>query len=161
MSIRELNDDPETATVPATRRVMRCRTVASGGFQALNYVRDLPPISVEERLGVPAGGIAITPSEALLAALGSCLSARIHADALTGSIAVRGLTLEMEVDVEKSPLWGTVGAKVVGFEAIRVNVHLDADASPEALRALISHALLWSPVANTLHNPVHLDVRLA
>lgn len=139
---------------------MRCRTVASGGVTALNYVRDLPPITVEERLGLPAGGAAVTPSETLLAALGSCLAARIHADAVTGSIAVRALALDIEVDVEKSPLWGTASAKIIGFEAIRVAVHLDADAPPEALRALIAHALLWSPVANTIHNPVHLDVKL-
>jgi len=24
----------------------------------------------------------------------------------------------------------------------------------------VRHATLWSPVANTLHNPVHLDVTL-
>ena len=48
----------------------------------------------------------------------------------------------------------------VGFEAIRVSVHMQADASSEALRALIAHAVLWSPVANTIHDPVHLDVVL-
>jgi hypothetical protein len=29
------------------------------------------------------------------------------------------------------------------------------------LRALVAHAVLWSPVANTLHGPVHLDVAMA
>ena len=29
------------------------------------------------------------------------------------------------------------------------------------LAAALRHATLWSPVANTLHNPVHLDVILA
>ena len=59
-------------------------------------------------------------------------------------------------------MWLTGEAPVsVGFEAIRVAVHMQADAPPEALRALVAHALLWSPVANTLHDPVHLDVTLA
>ena len=42
---------------------------------------------------------------------------------------------------------------------MRVSVELDAYAS-DSLRALIKHATLWSPVANTLYNPVHLDVTL-
>jgi uncharacterized OsmC-like protein len=149
------------ANPAATHHTLRCRTVAGGSFQNLNYVRNLPPIPVEERLGLPTDEVTVTPSETLLAALGSCLAARIRADAVTGSIHVQSLALDMEVDVERSPLWGTLGARLVGFEAIRVAVHLEADAPPEALRALIAHALLWSPVANTIHNAVHLDVALA
>jgi hypothetical protein len=49
----------------------------------------------------------------------------------------------------------------VKCEAIHVTVHLEADAPREALTALVRHATLWSPVANTLHNPVHVDVALA
>ncbi len=45
-------------------------------------------------------------------------------------------------------------------EAVHVSVRLDADASREALAALVKHATLWSPVANTLHNPVHLSMSL-
>lgn len=93
-------------------------------------------------------------------ALGACLSARIRANALSGNIIVQSLTLEIEADVEKSPFWGTVRASQVGLEAIRVRVLLEADAPAKALRALIAHALLWSPVANTIYNPVHLDVAL-
>ncbi len=143
-------------------RTLRCRTVSSGALQHLSYVRNLPPLRVEERVGPATDGAAMTPSETLLAALGSCLAARIHAGAVTGSISVQSLELEIEVDVEKSPFWGTPGedAKSVGFESIRVTVHFEADAPEEALRSLISHALMWSPVANTLHGPVHLDMTL-
>ncbi len=57
-------------------------------------------------------------------------------------------------------MWAPIGEEpsAIGFEAIRVIVLMDADASPEALRPLIAHAVLWSPIANTLHGPVHLDV---
>jgi hypothetical protein len=43
---------------------------------------------------------------------------------------------------------------------IRVAVHIVANAWPEALRAMVAHAAMWSPVANTLQDPVHLDVVL-
>ena len=63
---------------PATER---CRTVATGRFKQLNYVRGLPPLPVEERFGPPDEVPVVTPSEMLLTTLGSCLSAHIHANA--------------------------------------------------------------------------------
>src|SRR3954471_13138848 len=149
-----------TGAANPPQRTLRCRTVAAGGFQHLNYVRKLPPIQVEERLGLASNGTAATPSEMLLAALGSCLAARIHADAMAGNIPILSLEIEIEADVATSPMWvpASLEPGPAGFEAIRVVVDLQADASPEALRALVAHAVLWSPVANTLHDPVHLDV---
>lgn len=158
-----LVEDAQQGKVPSTpATTLRCRTVAAGGSKQFNYVRDLPPLAVEERLGPSSEAPVATPSETLLAAFGSCLAARIHANAASGSIALRSLTLEVEADVAMSPMWAPIGEEpsAIGFEAIRVNVLMDADASPEALRALIAHAVLWSPVANTLHGPVHLDVAL-
>jgi uncharacterized OsmC-like protein len=152
--------DPET--VQPARAQLRCRTVAAGGFKELNYVRDLPPLIVEVRLGPPDATPAATPSETLLAALGSCLSARIQANAILGSILVHSLEVDLEADILTSPMWDLAGQAPgpLGFEMIRVAVHIQADASAEALRALVAHAVLWSPVANIIHGPVHLDVIL-
>ena len=151
---------PGAVTPSGVARTLRCRTIAESGSRHHNHIRGLPPITVEERFGSLHDAELATPPEALLAALGSCLSARIHANAAVGSIRVTRLELHVEVDVGASPLWepGSAGPRAVGFEAIRVAVHMDADASPEAIRALVAHAVLWSPVANTLHDPVHLDV---
>ncbi|HET6605044.1 MAG TPA: OsmC family protein [Rhodopila sp.] len=115
---------------------------------------------MEERFGVFENPDVASPSEALLAALGSCVSARIHANAAAGSILVTRLELDVEVEVGASPLWERSVSEPgpVGFGAIRVAVHIDADASSEAIRALVAHAVLWSPIANTLHDPVDLDV---
>lgn len=149
--------------LPAAQRTLCCcRTVAAGGFKQLNYVRGLPPLPIEERFGPADGTPAATPSETLLAALGSCLSAHIHANAASGSIPVHSLEIEIEADIAASPMWNPPGQDPgpIGFEEIRVAVRMAAAASPEALRALIAHAVLWSPVANTLHGPVHLDVAL-
>src|SRR4051795_8595319 len=96
------------AAVPP-QRTLHCRTVAAGGFQNLNYVRRLPPIQVEERLGLAIDGVAATPSEILLAALGSCLAARIHADAMAGNIPTQSLAIEIEAEVATSPMWAPAG----------------------------------------------------
>lgn len=128
----------------------------------MNYVRNVSPFPLGERLGAADGEEMATPSETLLAALGSCLSAHIHANAAAASIVVHSLELDVEADPAPSPMWEPPGlhARLIGFAAIRVVVHIDAEATPEALGALVAHAVVWSPVANTIHDWVHLDVAL-
>ena len=150
---------------PNAIRTLRCRTVAKGRFSQLNYIRDLPPQPVVENdvAGLLGEDIAPNSSEALLAAFGSCLAMGIHANAIVRNIPLRRLELEVEADLHTSAVWGTadVTPKPLGFATVRVSVTIVADASRDSLNDLIQHAALWSPVANTLHNPVHLDVALA
>jgi len=149
---------------PTAVRRLRCRTVAQGRFHQLNYIRNLPPQPVmeDEPEGLLGEDIAPNASEALLAAFGSCLAIGIHANAVARRIPIRSLQLELEADINTTAVWGTgeTDPALIDFKTIRVAVQLQADASDEILEALIRHATLWSPVANTLHNPVHLDVTL-
>ena len=152
---------PNSPTPSSPRRTLRCRTVAESGSRHHNHIRGLAPILVEERFGSSDEGAVASPPEALLAALGSCLSARIHANAAAGSIRVNSLELQVEVDVGANPLWDPpgIGTRAIGFEAIRVVVHMNAEASPEAIRALVAHAVLWSPVAQYAARPRPLGCR--
>jgi len=148
---------------PATR-TLRCRTVAQGRLSQLNYIRNLPaqPVSEHEPEDLSDETDAPNASEALLAAFGSCLAVGIHANAVAQGIPIRALELELAADLNTTAVWGAgdLNPKTIGFEAIRVSVRLEADAPRDILEALVRHAALWSPVANTLHNPVHLDVML-
>lgn len=150
---------------PKATRTLRCRTVAQGRFTQLNFIRNLPPQQVAESEpdGLSSEDIAPNASEALLAAFGSCLAVGIHANAIARNIPIRRLELQLEADINTTAVWGTgdMDPKPIGFEAVRVAVTIEADASRDSLDALVRHATLWSPVANTLHNPVHLDVALA
>ncbi|MHC2103591.1 OsmC family protein [Methylobacterium sp. CM6246] len=150
---------------PTAVRTLRCRTVAQGRLSQLNYIRNLPPQAVmeDEPEGLLGEGTAPNASEALLAALGSCLSIGIHANALARGIPIRSLELSVEADINTTAVCGSgdLHPKTIGFETIRVSVSIDADASRKILAALVKHTVLWSPVANTLHNPVHLDVAFA
>ena len=150
---------------PSAVRTLRCRTVAQGRFSQLNYIRDLPPQTVVEDASpnLSAETIAPNASEALLAALGSCLSVGIHANAVAQGIPIRSLSVDLAADINTTAVWGTgnLTPHIIGFESIQVVVHIEAEAPRESLEALVRHATLWSPVANTLHNPAHLDVTLA
>ena len=74
---------------PTAVRTLRCRTVALGRLHQLNYIRNLPPQPVmeDEPEGLLGESTAPNASEALLAALGSCLSIGIHAS-LGNSIGI-------------------------------------------------------------------------
>ncbi|AMJ63444.1 peroxiredoxin [Bosea sp. PAMC 26642] len=149
---------------PDSVRTLRCRTVAQGRLSQLNYIRILPPQLVKEHEASSQLEEVNAPnaSEALLAALGSCLATGIHANAIAQSIPIRSLEVNLAGDINPNAVWGTgdLNPKPIGFQAIEVSVRLDADAPRKVLDALIKHVVLWSPVANTLHNPVHLDVKL-
>ncbi len=153
---------PPARADPTAIRTLQCRTVAQGRFHQLNYIRDLPPQPVTEYEpdGLLAEADAPNASEALLAAFGSCLAVGIHASAVAQHIPIRRLELDLAGDINTTAVWGSGDPhpRTIGFETIRVRVKLEADSPRAVIEALVRHAVLWSPVANTLHNPVHLDV---
>ncbi len=148
---------------PSQVRTIKCRTVTEARFRQLNFIRNLPPHVVDEPPQLLGDDTAPNPSEALLAALGSCIAVGIHANAVAQGIAISSLELELEGDLNITSVWGTghIGPKPVGFTAVRVRAKLDADAARETLARLVAHAVEWSPVTGTVRNPVPVDVRLA
>ncbi len=146
---------------PEATRTLKVKTVLEGRFRHLNYVRQLPAHVIDEPPGLLGDDTAPNPSEAVLAALGSCLSVGIHANAVYRGIELTRVELELEGDINITAVWGTgdLGEeKLVGFSAVRAKVHLEGNASREELDALIAHADRWSPVANTLRLPVAVEV---
>ncbi len=145
---------------PQAIKTLKCRTIAEGRFRHLNMIRNLPPYIVDEPPGLLGDDTAPNPSEASLAALGSCLAVGIHANAVNRGIVIKSLELELEADINITAVWGTgdTSPKPVGFDAVRVKVHLDADATKAEIDDLVAHARTWSPVANTFAKPVPVNV---
>lgn len=163
VSMPELNAFVKERVGSAAPRILRCRTVAEGQFRLSNYIRDLPAYSIEQQLGLMGDGVAPTPAEGLLAALGSCLAVGIHANAVARAIPIKSLQLDLEADFDLTALWGvvTVNPQKIGFNNIRVIARIEADAPRVVVEALLAHVVLWSPVSNTLYNPVHIDASVA
>ena len=124
---------------PAAVKTLTCTTIAEGRFRHLNMIRDLPPYIVDEPPGLLGDDTAPNPSEASLAALGSCLAVGIHANAVARGIVVRKLEIRLEADINITAVWGTgdTSPKPVGFDAVRAKVALQADAPQGALRTVI------------------------
>ncbi len=145
---------------PQAIKTLKCKTIAEGRFRHLNMIRNLPPYIVDEPPGLLGDDTAPNPSEASLAALGSCLAVGIHANAIIRGITIQSLEIELEADINITAVWGTgdTSPKPVGFDAVRAKVDLKADAPKAELDALVAHAKMWSPVANTFMKPVAVAV---
>lgn len=140
---------------------LKAKTVCEGQFRNLTYIRNLEPYVIDEPPHLLGEDTAPNPSEALLAALGACLSVGIHANATARNISLSKLELALEGDINVTAVWG-VGdlseEKRLGFTAVRVNIAVEGDAPDDVLQEIIAHADRWSPVANTLRNAVAVDV---
>ncbi|MFA9461614.1 OsmC family protein [Thiohalorhabdus sp. Cl-TMA] len=148
---------------PTRVATLKNHTVCEGRFRHLNYVRDLPAHVVDEPPHLLGDDTAPNPSEASLAALGSCISVGIHANAVARGISLTKLELYLEGDVNVTSVWGAgdQSEKRLGFTDVRIKVDLDGDVSREELEDLVHHADYWSPVANTFRNPVNTEIGLA
>ena len=158
-------DPSRRRPLDAATRTLRCRTIAKRGFRQEHYIRDLPPIES------PPGNendilneeTTPHPSEMLLAVLGSCLVIGIHANAVARAIPITKLDLVLSAEVNFGALWGTGDLQLtpIGIEDIVIEAHIESDAPRKVLQALMDHVLLWSPVANSLHNPINLTATVA
>ena len=148
---------------PKAVKTLKCKTVAEGKFRHANYIRNLPPYIVDEPPALLGDDTAPNPSEASLAALGSCLAVGLHANAVHRGWTVRKLELALEGDLNITAVWGTgdISEKPVGFTDVRVTVDMECDGVPQSdIQKLIAHVTKWSPVANTFSRPVNLSVGL-
>ena len=149
-------------SIPKAVKTLKCKTVAEGRFRHLNYIRNLEPYIVDEPPGLLGDDTAPNPSEASLAALGSCIAVGLHANAVHRGWKVLKLELSLEGDLNITAVWGTgdTSEKPVGFTDVRVDVDMVCEGvSKEEITALINHVTKWSPVANTFTRPVNLEVK--
>ena len=148
---------------PTKVNTLKSHTECEGIFRMMTYCRDLDGHLIDEPPTLLGENNAPNPSEAGLAALASCLLVGIHANATYRGITLYKLEADLEGDINISSVWGVgdTSEKRLGFTEIRATFDIDADCSREELEDLIQWADKWSPVANTMRNPVETKVSLA
>jgi uncharacterized OsmC-like protein len=150
--------DPRTG-----RKTLKAKTVCESGFRNMTYVRNLLPMLIGEPPALLGDDSAPNPSETALAALGSCISVGMLANATHRGVTLTKIEVEIEGDIDISAVWGvgdTPDEKVPGFTAVRCNVILAGDADDELLQQIHDNAILWSPVVNTFRRPATVDSTL-
>ncbi len=134
--------------------------VWNGGFRSEAKVRDFDPITSDEPEGLGGDDTAPNPVEQLLGSLGNCLAVGYAANATTAGVEINDLRIELEGDLDLKTFLG-LAQENAGYEGIRVKVHLDTDASDEAVRELHEKVTGTSPVGHTLSRPIPVSVELA
>ena len=149
---------------PAARGTNRVRTVVDGKYRTLSYVGEHAAVVVDEPLHLFGENTAPAPGEIMLSALGGCLAVGITAVATWKQVKLSKLELFLEGDIGNPAAWGAGGAlklpTAMGFQAVRVKVVIEGDAPREALDEIVQHANLYSPVANSVRNPIPFEIAL-
>jgi len=150
---------------PDGRGTNKVRTVTEGQYRTLSYVGDHQPVVVDEPLHLFGENTAPAPGEIVLSALGGCLAVGITAVATWKNVRLSKLELFIEGDIGNTAAWGAGGAErqpaQMGFQAIRVKVVVEGDATREQLDEIVQHANYYSPVANSMRNPIPFQIGLA
>jgi uncharacterized OsmC-like protein len=150
---------------PAARGTNKVHTVVDGQYRTLSYVGEHAPVVVDEPLHLFGENTAPAPGEIVLAALGGCLAVGITAVATWKQVRLSKLELFLEGDIGNPAAWGAGGAQKLppemGFQAIRVKVEIEGEATRAELDEIVQHANTYSPVANSMRNPIPMQVGLA
>jgi uncharacterized OsmC-like protein len=147
---------------PERRGTNKVKTVMQGVFRSWSFVGFHNPVVVDEPPHLMGENSAPAPGEIVLSALGGCLGVGITAVASLREVKLSKLEIHLEGDIGNSAAWGANGAErtpdQMGFQAIRVKVDIAGDATKEELDDIVTHANYFSPVANSMRNPIAFEI---
>jgi uncharacterized OsmC-like protein len=101
-----------------------------------------------------------TPVETLLVSLASCLTAGVAAVAQNREIQLRSVSATLEGDMDVRGILGADPEVRNGFSRIKVSYNIDADASPEDIKALVAQSQKRSAVYDIVTNPTNVVVEV-
>lgn len=99
-----------------------------------------------------------TPVEYVLVGLASCLTAGIAAVAQNREIQLRSVKATIEGDMDILGILGGDPDVRNGFNGIRVNYEIDADATEDEISALVAQSQKRSAVFDVITNPTNVAV---
>jgi len=104
---------------------------------------------------------AATPVEIVLAGLASCLTAGVAAVAQHREIQLRSVTATLEGGMDIQGILGMDSDVRNGLEGIKVTYNIDADATPDEIKAVVAQSQKRSAVYDIIANPTNVAVEVA
>lgn len=104
------------------------------------------------------GNEGANPVEFLLHALAGCVTTTTILHAAARGIRIKSLSTELDGNIDVQGLLDLDDQVPVGYEQIRIRMHIEADCSDEELDDLLAFARNHSPVCNTVCRPVPVIV---
>jgi uncharacterized OsmC-like protein len=122
--------------------------------RAYTFEADHPEVFASEDNGA-------TPVEIVLAGLASCLTAGVAAVAQARKVQLRSVSATLEAGMDIRGILGVDEDVRNGFDGIKVTYKIDADASPEDIRAIVAQSQKRSAVYDIITNPTNVTVEVA
>jgi uncharacterized OsmC-like protein len=101
-----------------------------------------------------------TPVELVLAGLASCLTAGVAAVAQLREIQLRSVSATLEAGMDIRGILGADADVRNGFDGVKVTYSIDADASPDDIKALVAQSQKRSAVYDIITNPTNVTVEV-
>ena len=120
---------------------------------SFSFDADHPEIFASEDKGA-------TPVELVLAGLASCLTAGVAAVAQLREIQLRSVSATLEAGMDIRGILGADSDVRNGFDGIKVTYQIDADASPDDIKALVAQSQKRSAVYDIIANPTNVTVEV-
>jgi uncharacterized OsmC-like protein len=152
--VEKIGAEPATAAT-----VWSADVTWTGAFRSEARVRDFDPLPSDEPAALGGTDTAPNPVEQVLAALGNCLAVGYAANASIDGITIRDLRIKLEGNLDLRTFLGLANDNA-GYDAIRVNVSIAADATDEQLARLHERVIGTSPVGHTLSRSVPVQFEL-
>jgi uncharacterized OsmC-like protein len=121
--------------------------------EALVFEIDEPPVLLGDNKGA-------NPVEYLLVGLSGCLTTALVAHAAARGIELQSVTSKLEGDLDVQGFLGLSETIPVAYKEIRVSFKIEADITDQAKQELVEMAQKYSPVFNTVTQPVSVKVGL-
>jgi uncharacterized OsmC-like protein len=102
-----------------------------------------------------------TPLDYLLVSLGACIGTISRMVAMQKKIALRGMKVTVEGDINTDGLLGKSSDDPVGFKEIRVIADIDADMSAEEKEAFLHEVDTRCPISFNLLNSTSVKISAA
>lgn len=111
-------------------------------------------------LAFAAADNGITPVEYVLVALGSCLTAGIASIAQQRDIRLHSVEATVQAEHDLQGILGADSDVRNGFSGVTVSYTIDADATPEQIKAVVAQSQKRSAVYDILTNPTNVTVNV-